>query len=226
MCHAAKRFIKPLLGLAGGLLAASCSVLAQSKPVPCSLKGSWTGTIGSLPISMEINDDYGEYNDKESLIGLLRKPESAVAGVWFEFDNTGEKTGSLQLACDGGNLRGDWQNPAKSKQLPIKAQRLKDSANDRRIAKTPLIVCGSQTVGGHKLQVAGLADVKEVQTIQIANPSASEHNVNSQLRQLLDTLVAEHLQCQMDGFVAGRFQNDHQGAWIPLLVPLCGKFVH
>ncbi len=72
--------------LAGGLLPS----LSQAS-APC--EGVWSGTLGGIPITMEITGTYGRYYYRENLSDLVLVSTNSLATEWQESDSKGKQTG-------------------------------------------------------------------------------------------------------------------------------------
>lgn len=173
----------------------------------CSIQGVWQGRLGQTPITLEMDAESGRYRYRESLNDLLLKPRQRASNTWDEYDSQGNQTGSLKLACDGDSVNGIWSGPA-GKTAPITMQR-GQSYEGNRVKQAALKVLSKKVLSGRTLQFVSIKGLEELQTLQIANATPSEAEVNRALRAALDKAVENHLGCVSAGYTAGRFQDPY-----------------
>ncbi|WP_431046790.1 hypothetical protein [Roseateles sp. L2-2] len=134
-------------------MAATLVPTAAHAAEPCD-KGSWRGTLGSTPVSMELNPAEGErpaigrYYYRGSL-GDLTLVRDAKTGEWQELDAKEKPTGRLKLGCDASTLSGEWRSIDGSKTLPITAVAIKerDYNASRKAALKPTSAKAAQIEG-------------------------------------------------------------------------------
>jgi hypothetical protein len=122
-------------------------------------KGTWRGTLGTTPVSIELNPAenerpaIGRYYYRASL-GDLTLVHDAKTGEWQELDAGEKLTGRLKLSCDTDTLSGEWRSADGSKKLPITAKGIKDSDynSPRKAALKPTVAKTGQ-IGGRRYEV-------------------------------------------------------------------------
>ncbi|MDP3652128.1 MAG: hypothetical protein Q8R67_10645 [Rhodoferax sp.] len=171
----------------------------------CSVQGVWQGRLGQTPVTLEIDTEYGRYRYRESLNDLLLKPRQGSDNTWDEYDSHGKKTGSLKLTCNGDTVNGSWTNPTGGS-IPIAIQRARSYDGDR-IKNAPLKVLSQKILSTRTIQFVSIKGIEELQTLQIANASPSEAEVNRALRKELDQAVENHLVCVSAGYAVERFTD-------------------
>ncbi|WP_157522194.1 hypothetical protein [Mitsuaria sp. 7] len=139
-------------------IATALSPLAAHASSACD-KGAWRGTLGTSPVSIELNpaeDErpaMGRYYYRSSL-GDLTLVRDARTGEWQELDAAEKLTGRLTLNCDANTLNGEWRSVDGTKKLPIAATatRNDDYNAPRKIALKPTVAKTGQ-IGGRRYEV-------------------------------------------------------------------------
>lgn len=184
---------------AGALLPA----LAQAA-APC--EGVWSGTLGGIPISMEMTETYGRYYYRENFSDLVLVPANPPATEWRELDAKGKQTGRVDLSCKPGKLEGSWTSVDKSKTLPITAVS-STSYDARRTARLPLKVKKTQALASRSVDTVFVNGVPPLTGLQLRGEAPGIRQVNSLLQAALADVVANHLNCVAAGVAAGRSED-------------------
>ncbi|MDO8458111.1 MAG: hypothetical protein Q7T07_14510 [Burkholderiaceae bacterium] len=186
------------------LTQATCLASPAADP-SCSIQGVWQGSLGQTPVTLEIDTESGRYRYRESLNDLHLKPRQGSVNTWDEYDSRGKKTGSLKLTCDGNTVNGTWASPA-GKNVPIAIQRARSYDGDR-IKNAPLKVLSQKVLSKRVIQLVSIKGIEKLQSLQIANASPSEVEINRALRKELDQVVENHLGCVSAGYAVERFAD-------------------
>lgn len=171
---------------------------------PC--RGVWSGTIGGIPISMEITETYGRYYYRENFSDLVLIPTNSLATEWQELDSKGKQTGRAYLSCNSGKLEGIWMSADKSKTLSINAVS-SASYDARRTARLPLKVQKTQTLGSRSIDTIAVNGTPALNTLRLRGEGPGIRQVNSLLQKELADIVTNHMICVNMGYAAGRFQD-------------------
>jgi len=185
--------------VAGGLL----SSLAQAAS-PC--QGVWSGTLGGIPISMEITETYGRYYYRENFSDLVLVPTNSLATEWQELDSGGKQTGRAYLTCKPGKLEGTWTSVDESKTLPITAVS-SQSYDARKTARLPLKVQKTQTLGPRSIDTIAVIGAPALNTLRLRGEEPGVRQVNNLLQKELAELVTNHMACVSAGYAEGRFKD-------------------
>ncbi|WP_431266389.1 hypothetical protein ACQ859_14675 [Roseateles chitinivorans] len=197
------------------MLAAALSPLAANAAGTCD-KGTWRGTLGTTPVSMELNPAdnerpaIGRYYYRNSLgdLTLVRDPKT---GDWQELDAREKPTGRLKLACDADTLSGEWRSVDGSKTLPIAAVAIKerDYNATRKAALKPTSAKAAQ-IGGHRFEVltlpmpgsTGTAGAKSdtMQSgVRLVGTTPALSTLNATLWDKAADAVLDHIDCLAQG---------------------------
>ncbi len=196
-----------------------CAVLGapavQAAPAACD-HGTWRGTVGATPVSIELSPAEGErpamgrYYYRASLADLTLVPD-AKTGQWQELDPKEKLTGRLSLSCDASTLSGEWQSVDGAKRLPITASAIKDTDYNatRKAGLKPKVVKTGQ-VGGQRFEelsfpLPGASGKKDADTdaihggIRLAGSTPGIAAVNATLLARSIDAVMDHLDCAAMG---------------------------
>lgn len=121
--------------------------------------GTWAGTLGTMPISMELEagsarkSATGHYYYRASMTDLLLKRNDS-SGEWKELDPKDKATGYLRLSCDANSLGGQWRSPDGSKPLPIVAHPIDDNDyNTARLANLKPTSTRTEHIGNNTYEI-------------------------------------------------------------------------
>jgi hypothetical protein len=185
--------------LAGGLLPS----LSQAA-TPC--QGVWSGTLGGIPISMEITEGYGRYYYRENFSDLVLVPTNSLATEWQESDSKGKQTGRAYLNCGAGKLEGIWMSADESKTLSINAAS-STSYDARRTARLPLKIRKTQTWGPRSIDTVFVNGIPSLNALRLRGEGPGIQRVNGLLHKDLAGNVSNHLSCVAGSVAAGRFED-------------------
>jgi hypothetical protein len=193
------RWIYASLMLAGGLAPSSAHAA-----VPC--RGVWSGTLGGIPITLEITETYGRYYYRENFSDLVLVPTNSLATEWQESDSKGKQTGRAYLNCEPGKLDGIWMSADESKTLSINAVS-SASYDARRTAKLPLKVRKTQTLDSRSIDTVFVNGIPSLNALRLRGDGPGIQRANGLLQKDLASHVSSHLSCVAGGLAAGRLED-------------------
>lgn len=195
-------------------LAAIFSPLAAHAAASCD-KGTWRGTLGTTPVSIELNPAEGErpavgrYYYRSSL-GDLTLVRDAKTGEWQELEAKERPTGRLKLGCDASTLSGEWRSIDGSKTLPIAAVAIKESDYNasRKAALKPTSAKATQ-IGGRRYEAltfpvpggaTGGATPDTTQVgVRLLGTTPAISTLNATLWDKAADAVLDHVDCMAQG---------------------------
>jgi hypothetical protein len=175
---------------------------------PCL--GVWSGTLGEIPVSMDISEDYGRYYYRANFSDLLLLPANTPATEWRELDSEGKQTGRLSLNCKPGKLEGNWVNADGKKTLPISATPAA-SYDAQRTARLRLKVQKTQTLGSRAIDTVAVDGVPMLNALRLRGDGPGIRQVNTLLQNELIAIVTDHMDCVSMGYSRERFSNNSWG---------------
>jgi len=188
------------------------AVLAAGSACAQDCAGTWDGTVGGAPAMLQFNwDGLGAWYPGTALTGAVLRPRDEAPG-WDEFDEQGQPTASLRLACAGQTLAGE--RTAGGKRAAVQARRVEDNTyNRRRLAAAELVALRALPENnGRVLELVAVPGFAQLATVRIRQPRAGEAAVNERLRVALLQQLDNHLQCQALLRARGQFEppgGDH-----------------
>lgn len=172
--------------------------------VPCG--GVWSGTLGGIPITMEITETYGRYYYRENFSDLVLVPTTSLATEWQESDSKGKQTGRAYFNCGAGKLEGIWMSADESKTLSINAVS-STSYDARRTARLPLKIRKTQTLGSRSIDMIFVNGIPSLNALRLRGEGTGIQRVNGLLQKDLAGNVSSHLSCVAGSLATGRLED-------------------
>ncbi len=205
-----------VVGLLSGFLALTASeALAADLPVtqagtspataPSCAHGVWTGTLGGIPISMELKAreegaPVGRYYYRASPTDLFLT-QDAVTGEWQEQDDQGKSTGRLRLSCDARGLKGEWRSADGARRLPVVGSAAADDQYPaaRRAGIKPTAK-KSGSFQKRRFELLTFAPQGgDTEGLRLIGTGVGLETVNAALREAATDAVSDHLECKSTG---------------------------
>jgi len=151
-------------------------------------KGTWQGTIGKIPVtmnfdSMNIEDNkvpVGKYYYRSGLIDLILKRDKTNPNQWQELDIQGNVTGILTLTCKDNTFSGEWKSPNGKQKLPINAHAIESYSKTRLDSVKPKEIKHG-TIGGHRFAIIAAEGNNNVQGLRLHDKTPGIEKINNKL---------------------------------------------
>lgn len=186
---------------------------ANAKNIEGCFTHTWKGTVGVVPVMIELKAYQVGQEDNEVIAGryyyrvspedlLLVKDKHRVPR-WKEIDPNGKTTGYLTLACRGDSLTGEWRSPDGKRFQTIAARRVADDSYQKpRENAAVAVVVAHKTFESFHYDLFNIKGYYAQPGIILIGKSKGINKINEKLRAAFLGAIDGDMSCRAIGRIS------------------------